>query len=418
MRVTNSSLKRSTVLILSLIVLVSNTVWGQDKPFKTTQDWIIGKNYYATFLLLTDSSLTKELTQTKAISDILSARHSRLDQAIDCTTVDCLVQAFKWSAPEMEGISSAFAKAFETNQALQALVSSKLIPSKTYGLQKELTAKDYLLKAIEQDLNAMNYVIDVYAGAKKPNYPRIDSISFDISKKSYLALLKDVRQDVLKDIRIDHDRFFETMLLVVRLLEVNERWDAAQLEPLIELENKKAFEQIAKTDFKKYPYSLLLTLGAGPGQYDQAISPGGMLRCRQAARSYFDGLAPFIVVSGGRVHPFKTPYIEAIEMKKYLITVMQVPEEAILIDPHARHTTTNLRNTSRIMINYGFPSDKFAIINSAVSHIDAVEKMADRCIKELGYVPYSLGKRISDVIIEFQPRYESLTIDPDEPLDP
>jgi len=44
--------------------------------------------------------------------------------------------------------------------------------------------------------------------------------------------------------------------------------------------------------------------------------------------------------------------------------------------------------------------------------------MADRCIRELGYVPYSLGKRISDVIIEFQAKEEAFTIDPDEPLDP
>ncbi|MOA51240.1 hypothetical protein D3C78_1743610 [compost metagenome] len=98
--------------------------------------------------------------------------------------------------------------------------------------------------------------------------------------------------------------------------------------------------------------------------------------------------------------------------------VLQVPEEAILIDPHARHTTTNLRNTARILLTYGFPQDKFAIVNSTVSHIDAVQNMADRCIRELGYVPYELGKRISDVIVEFKPRIESLTIDPDEPLDP
>lgn len=105
-------------------------------------------------------------------------------------------------------------------------------------------------------------------------------------------------------------------------------------------------------------------------------------------------------------------------MKKYLMEVLDVPEEAILIDPHARHTTTNLRNTARIMLSYGFPGDKPAIVTSSKPHIDAVENMADRCLKELGYVPYDLGKRLNDVVIEFRPRPEAFTIDPDEPLDP
>jgi hypothetical protein len=134
----------------------------------------------------------------------------------------------------------------------------------------------------------------------KPNYPRIDSISFDVSNKAYLLLLKDVRQDVLKDTKDDYQSSFVTMLTAVRLLEINERMDAAQLEPLMDGENKSAFEAIKKTDFSKYPYSLLLVLGAGPNVYDQPISPGGMLRARMAARAYFEGQAPFIVLSGGR----------------------------------------------------------------------------------------------------------------------
>ena len=65
--------------------------------------------------------------------------------------------------------------------------------------------------------------------------------------------------------------------------------------------------------------------------------------------------APFIIVSGGRVHPYHTPYNEAFEMKKYLMDVWQIPESAIIIEPHARHTTTNFRNAARIMFRNGFP---------------------------------------------------------------
>jgi DUF218 domain. len=382
------------------------------------QDWLIKKNYYASYLLLKDTVLTQELVGSKPIAQVLEKRFERFAMSNDCHDLSCYLHAFKWQDEEIEFLAEQLAGQLSHHQKLEQLVQSTLIPSMTYGLLQHETAKSYFKKALQQDLKAMNYVVDVYAGGKKPNYPQIDSISFDVKRPAYLRLLDDVRQDILKDIPTSKTAFFMTMMTAVRLLEVNERWDAAQLEPLIELENKKAYEAVKSTDFASYPYSLLLTLGAGPEVYGQPISPGGMLRARMAARSYFEKLAPFIVLSGGKVHPYKTRFIEAIEMKKYLIEVMGVPEEAILIDPHARHTTTNLRNTARILLNYGFPKDKWAIVNSSKAHIDAVEKMGDRCMRELGYVPYSLGKRISDVIIEFKAKEEAYTIDPDEPLDP
>ncbi|MBK1441392.1 YdcF family protein [Parapedobacter sp. ISTM3] len=407
------------MLILALAMGGSQEAQCQDyTSYRSPQDWVIAKNYLATFLLYQDSALTERILAAPEFQQILSSWHDRYLSSLACQDVPCFLDAFKWRDDEIDALVALFARHSMEDDALKEKFDSRLLPSQAYGLSEHTTAMRYIEKALRQDLNAMNYTIDVYAGGKRPNYPLIDSIAFDITKKSFLALLLDVRQDVLKDIRQPHHVFYETLLTAVRLLEVNERWDAAQLEPLIALENKKAFEAIKTTNFDNYPYPLLLTLGAGPAVYHQPISPGGMLRARMAARSYFEGLAPFIVVSGGRVHPYKTPYIEAVEMKKYLMETLSVPEEAILIEPHARHTTTNLRNTARIMLTYGFPADRFAIVTSSVPHIDAVEKMEDRCINELGYVPYELGRRVSDVIIEFKPRLEALTIDPDEPLDP
>lgn len=385
---------------------------------RTPQDWVIAKNYYATFLLLQDTTITSRLLQDPGLVKTLSARHERYKNSLNCQDLSCLLNAFKWTDREIEEITASLVDKSKGDKAFRKLIMEHLLPSNAYGISGNIQPSSYFEKAIRQDFKAVNYVIDVYAGGKKPNYPKIDSISFDITNKRYPEQLREVRQDVLSDIHKPGDAFFESLLTAVRLLELNERWDAAQLEPLMALENKKALDAIKKTDFNKYPYSLLLTLGAGPSVYHQPISPGGMLRSRMAARSYFEGKAPFIIVSGGRVHPYKTPYIEALEMKKYLMEVLKVPEEAIFIDPHARHTTTNLRNTARIMLRYGFPENKYAIINSSVQHIDAVEKMEARCMKELGYMPYALGKRISEVIIEFKPRKEALTIDPDEPMDP
>lgn len=407
------------ILLLALGICCMHISKSQEKNAPNgPQDWVIKKNYYVTYLLLKDSSTVRQLAASKPIARLLEKRFERFKNSANCRDLTCYLDAFKWQGAEIEQLVNQFAEQIAQNKNLEKLVQSSLMPSMTYGLLQNETAISYFKKALTQDLKAMNYVVDVYAGGKKPNYPKIDSISFDITRAAYRSLMDDVRQDVLKDIPTSQTAFFMTMMTAVRLLEINERWDAAQLEPLIGLENKKAYDAVKNTDFASYPYSLLLTLGAGPEVYGQPISPGGMLRARMAARSYFEKLAPFIVLSGGKVHPYKTSYIEAIAMKKYLMEVMGVPETAILIDPHARHTTTNLRNTARILLDYGFPKDKFAIVNSSKAHIDAVEKMADRFIRELGYVPYALGKRISDVIIEFKAKEEAYTIDPDEPLDP
>lgn len=407
-------------IILTLVLCYLRPTQAQDYLHnKTPQDWVIAKNYFATFLLNQDSALLKRIILTDPqLNNLLKQRYTRYEESVDCEDLQCFLSAFKWTNEEIERLTLRFVQLLEKEKQLEHLVREKLLPSHTYGVSTNVSAQDYLEKALRQDLKAMNYVIDVYAGGSRPNYPKIDSISFNIHDPRYLSLLKEIRQDVLTDVSNSEEAFNQTLWTAVRLLEINERWDAAQLEPLISQENKSAYEAVVQTDFGRYPYSLLLTLGAGPEVYGQPISPGGMLRSRMAARSYFDGLAPFIVVSGGRVHPYKTTYIEAIEMKRYLMDVLHVPEKAILIDPHARHTTTNLRNTARIMLKYGFPKNKSAIVNSSVAHIDAVEKMGERCMRELGYVPYELGKRISQVIIEFKPRLESLTIDPDEPLDP
>src|SRR5581483_6635471 len=123
------------------------------------------------------------------------------------------------------------------------------------------------------------------------------------------------------------------------------------------------------------------------------LSPYSKLRVELAARRYRDGKAPFILVSGGFVHPSQTPYAEAIEMKRELIEKYSVPEAAILIDPHARHTTTNIRNAARIMYRYGMPFDKTALITTDPSQSASIESpdFEKRCIKEMGYVPHSLG---------------------------
>jgi len=164
---------------------------------------------------------------------------------------------------------------------------------------------------------------------------------------------------------------------------------------------------------------VIMIPGAGPDDPKVALSAEGMLRCRLAAIQYRKGLAPFIVTSGGKVHPYKTKFCEAIEMKKFLVEKLNIPAAAVIIDPHARHTTTNMRNTVRIMYRYGMPFNKPGITctTKGQSTMIGVTLIA-RCIKELNEAPYKNGVRLTETEIEFYPLIEALQINPTEAMDP
>jgi hypothetical protein len=138
------------------------------------------------------------------------------------------------------------------------------------------------------------------------------------------------------------------------------------------------------------------------------------------ADRYKKGLAPFVIVSGGHVHPFQTAFCEAIEMKKYLMEMCSVPEEAIIIEPHARHTTTNFRNATRIMARQGIPTDKKSLCTTSIFQADyiASNNFKEINLNYLKYTPFLSLKRLNDFDIEFIPNLLSLQMDNLDPLDP
>ncbi len=403
-------------VFIMLMTLVNARVMSQFKAPASSEEWLACKSYYATYLLLKDTSFAQRLFRDANMQKALDARQQRLRAAAGTGNRD-LLSAFKWSDSELRDIPLQLVRVIVADGASAKAYISELQSSGRYARGKENTA-DFMAEALKKDMLAANYALDVYAGGTKPNYPNIDSLSLNVKSSEYGIILREVLYDLQEDIAKDGTSYFATMRAAIRFLEINDRWDASLLEPLTEGENSKAYHAVAGTDFKRYPYSLILVLGAGPEQRDVKVSPLGMITCRKAAKQYFEGLAPFILLSGGRVHPYKTKYIESLEMKRYMMEVLGVPEEALLIDPQARHTTTNLRNAARILLGYGFPAGKKSLITSRAFHIASVDKMEARCMRELGYVPYVLGKRIDDRSVEFLPRHESLRIDQDEPLDP
>ena len=77
-----------------------------------------------------------------------------------------------------------------------------------------------------------------------------------------------------------------------------------------------------------------------------------IMRLQIAVVDYVNGKAPLIIVSGGNVWPKETQCYEAIMMKNMLIK-MGIPEDKIIVDDKARHSTTNLRNVGRYMLEHG-----------------------------------------------------------------
>lgn len=277
-----------------------------------------------------------------------------------------------------------------------------------------------LPQAWESAAAAMNRIYDVYGLGQPPRYPAIDSVSFDVKSPNYARMIT-VIQAVMSDEPDGHPLFFHVPLrFALELLRANWRDEAGRFEPMEKGENRAAYERVPKVDWSQYKYTAILIPGSGTDRPGQALSPWGKARVTLAARRYKAGLAPFLIVSGGYVHPSQTPFCEAIEMKKALIAEYGIPAEAILIDPHARHTTTNVRNAARLLYRYGFPFAKTALITTDQGQSAYIEAptFAQRCLAEIGHLPYEALKRISPFDLEFRPRLDALTLDPFDPLDP
>ena len=211
-----------------------------------------------------------------------------------------------------------------------------------------------------------------------------------------------------------------SMRFALQLMWLNHRDEAGRFEPLETGENAQAFRRIKSVDWTKYPYSVIVVPGAGNDLPGFRLSPEGKLRDEIAAKRLREGKAPFLLVSGGFVHPSQTEFAEAIEMKRDLMARFRIPADAILIDPHARHTTTNIRNAARLIYRYGMPFDKKALVTTDLSQSQNIESAAfeKRCVEELGYLPYRILGRTSPFDLEFRPALDALQADPQDPLDP
>jgi len=393
-------------------------------PLLQSGSFVQDKNFYWFTLIEKLPAIKSIFEQDAELASLLNNVKTRMvrDVATCPMDIDCMLRPFYFTQEEKEQVSARLKVMCQTQPDVQQWIAQYVRPSGMF-IKYADQSDEALLSAIWMEAcQGMEHMIDTYAKGKVGRYPNIDSVGFNVKSEDYKRMVRSVAYSVQDDAGT-LSLFFQPMLqLALTLMDINNRDEAGRHEPMTQLDNKKAFELIPDIQWDNYKYATILVLGAGPDKENIALSAAGKLRIKVAAKNYHEGLAPFIIVSGGYVHPYQTPFAEAIEMKKALMDNYGVPERAIIIDPHARHTTTNFRNAARIMYRYGIPTDKMSLCTTGFDHIvyvtDPKYRFNERNMKELGYLPYQFFKQVSRYDIEFKPVITSLHADPLDPLDP
>jgi hypothetical protein len=219
---------------------------------------------------------------------------------------------------------------------------------------------------------------------------------------------------------------------------------AAPYDPGIDLNKAASAAVDSFKEWDRYPYSTVIV----PGYSDDSqgtsmrLNPQAQSRCDCAYDDWKAGLAPFILVSGGAVHPPGTPYYEGVEMRDYLVNVKHVPPDRVIVDARARHSTTNLRNAGRYMLEHHMPKPAMIQTSGAQDFYYGASSLSSfdsRCQSELGYEPgvlddnwYSAGDvphPVSDKldpsfhntlvsVTAFTPSADCFRTNLDDPLDP
>ena len=380
------------------------------------------KNFYLLSALERTPGARDAVKKNPVLARITTERLAALDHATDSCKLDieCHAAAFRWSDAQMEEAAHALSALYRTSPAIRALTDGPLRATGLYVRYQDLGGPDLLEHAWLDCIRGIDRVIDIYALARPPRYPAIDAIVYDPKTDAYRRVVRHVAA-VLQDDRASLDSAFSASLrFALDLMMVNHRDEAGRFEPMETGENAAAFRRAKSVQWSRYPYTAIVVPGSGNDRPGVRLSPDGSLRDEIAAKRFRDGKAPFILVSGGFVHPNQTEFSEAIEMKRDLIARFGIPGDAIIVDPHARHTTTNMRNAARLLYRYAIPFDRKALVSTDPDQSRYIEDplFAKRCTEELGYVPFRLLGRTSPLDLEFLPVKESLQADPQDPLDP
>jgi hypothetical protein len=382
---------------------------------------LVDKNFYLCSLIEQSQAFRRAVDGNETLIRLKLERRAALREAIAGDDREATVYAspFLWTSQQIALVADVLRGLYRTDPTVREatdnpLRSSGAGPATAAG--GDLLAETWTLEAL-----GMNRIVAAYGEGKTFDNSDIDGLAYDANSEDYREFLHQLARNAAADEADDAPFFASAIEFSIGLLEANQRDEAGRFEPLEAGENAAPLALLKSIDWSRYSYAAILVPGMGPELPGVPLSPMGRLRVAAAANLYKAGRAPFLLLSGGYVHPRQTPYNEAIEMKKALMRDFQIPEQAILIDPHARHTTTNLRNAARILFRDGLPVDKPVWIVSDIYQSRYIESQAfaDRCSRELGYRPFRKLTRLSPNDLEWLPDYRaSLVQDPRDPLDP
>ncbi|WP_440135238.1 YdcF family protein [Chitinophaga sancti] len=378
--------------------------------FTATQQIQIRKSFYFLYMLERKGE-PHDIVQKDAVFNTVAAeRATRLQSALSsCKDAACIGQALEWTPGEISRVGDELVRLVNTNSDMTEMVQRLKVVNR-YPVYDAYHDTAYIRQVWTDVVAGMNHIYAVYLQGESPRYAAIDSASLQP------ADLPKIKAGLQRNVGGAFYR--QSLQAALTALDVNGRDEATRYEPLYAGSNAAAFKRARLVYWNAYKYSVILVPGAGPGKKGQSLDSTGVYRCKLAVEAYNNKLAPYIVVSGGHVHPYKTPYCEAVEMKKYLMTKLDIPDSAIIIEPHARHTTTNIRNTERLMYLFNMPPSKPGLIITDPMQSLMIEKMAARFVKEIGYVPYKEMERVDNTTNRFLPDEKAWQEDPNDPLDP
>jgi hypothetical protein len=401
-------------LLFFLLAITLDAQSPLPKPLDTPQP-LRDKNFY--FLTLAEAHAAPILAHPQLQQLAATKRQALAKAAASCKMdVPCHTAAYRFTPEEIETSTQALVSL--APQLKPLLTAARL--SGAFIRYNALPDTEFLARLWREAASHINRFMDIYAEGKPPRYPAIDSIAHDV-KGQRLGFRIDVISNMLDEKNSEMKLFYDAPLrFAIMLLELNWRDEAARHEPLHTTENLAPSVEATRTDFSRYPYTAIIVPGAGGDRLTTPMDPAARWRAQLAAERYRRGQAPFILVSGGYVHPNQTPFNEAIEMRRVLVNDFGIPASAVFIDPHARHTTTNIRNAARILFRAGIPLERPVLITTDQHQSAGIESPAAmlRCEKELGYRPVQILKRTGRFDLEAKLLIDSLQLDAIEPLDP
>lgn len=415
---------RAIVLGL-LFVLLAPSAQAAVAPAQAPLDLadpVRDKNLYLFRLVERRAEAKTVIVRDPDLSALGAAYVARLKEADRTCAADpgCYVAAARVAAPEAGAAEQALRRLYAAQPTVRRLVDADLAASGVIAPPASGDGADLLAAAWREHLAVLNRVLDTYGAGVPPPYPQIDSPADDPKAPAFARRLRQVNALVIERAARPAPFFEGPVQYAMLLLKVEGRDEAGRHEPLETGENAAARARFIHTDWARFPYSAILVPGAGPDRPEERLSAAGRLRLELAVDRWRAGKAPFLVVSGGYVHPIRTPYAEAVQMKRYLIDALKVPAAAILIEPHARHTTTNLRNTVRILYRDGAPPSKKVLIvtDQGQAAYIAAPVFDERNLKETGVLPYRDKAQLGPFEVEFTPSVDALQVSAFDPLDP